>query len=453
MTKKNLDVAVLGAGITGLSTAYTLSQNNIDVTVYEKEAQVGGAIKTLNKDGWLVEEGPNTIMVRSEKIWELLDNLDLKENMEKAGKAAKKRFIVKDRRPIPLPMSPWEFITTDLFSAGAKFRVLKEPFANISTQFDESIASFITRRVGREPLDYAVNPFVSGIYAGDPQRLSIKHTFEPLWEMEQNHGSLLKGMIKRNRKKPSPKRALISFENGNQTLPKKMADSLSRDVKTGATISSVKFQENHWVIKGRTDEKRFSNKHNIVVSAFPAHKLSSIFDLPLFEELDEVPYAPLSVVALGFSGDQVEHPLDGFGMLIPEVENYQTLGVLFSSTLFANRAPNDHKLLTCFIGGARNPELATKSKEKLKEIVLDDIGELLGIKGEPVFSHHRYWKKTIPQYEVGYDRFLDVLDEIELEYPNLFVDGNFRGGVSVPDCISSGLKTAEKVQKVIKSAD
>lgn len=453
MTKKKLSAAVLGAGISGLSTAYALSRKNIDVTVYEKEVEVGGAIKTLNKEGWLIEEGPNTIMVKSEDIWQLLHELDLENKLIEAAGTAKKRFIVKDDRPIPLPMSIWNFLTTDLISTGAKFRLLKEPFVSVSTDSDESIASFIIRRLGNEPLDYAINPFVSGIYAGDPKKLSVKHTFGQLWEMEQSHKSLLKGILKRKRQTPSPKRALISFKKGNQTLPKKLATFLSGNVNTGTTIYSVKPQNNSWQVEGENAGNRFSNTHDIIVSTLPAHMLSSIFDLRGFEELDNLPYAPLSVVALGFSADQITHPLDGFGMLIPEVENYRTLGVLFSSTLLPNRAPRDHELLTCFIGGSRNPELASESKEKLQEIVFNEMSELLGITGPPVFSHHRYWSQAIPQYEVGYGRFLNVLDEIETKHSNLFIDGNFRGGVSVPDCILSGFKTAENVQDVIRSAD
>ncbi len=450
MTNKNPSIGILGAGISGLSTAYKLSQNNIDVTVYEKENQVGGAIKTHQENEWLVEEGPNTLMVKSKEVWNLLEELNLKKSSIEAGKTAKKRFIVKNNHPTPLPMSLGSFLTTNLFSSRAKFRLLQEPFVSQSNKDDESIADFITRRLGTEPLDYAVNPFVSGIYAGDPKRLSVKHTFESLWNLEQQHGSLFMGMFKRDRDSNSTKRALLSFEKGNQQLPIAIADALAKGVQTETEIQSVVKNSEKWIVKGQQNNNTFTGEHDIIISTLPAHSLSTLFDDSFFKPLDNLPYAPLSVVALGFSDEQIGHPLDGFGMLIPETENRKTLGVLFSSSLFPGRAPENHQLLTCFIGGARNPELARKSKQELQEIVLSEIKGLLNITGKPVFSHYRFWPKTIPQYEVGYDRFLSYINEAEEEHKGLFIEGNFRGGVSVPDCILSGFETAKKAQMFLK---
>lgn len=450
MTNKKQSVGILGAGISGLSAAYKLSQNNVAVTVYEKDDQVGGAIKTHNENGWLVEEGPNTLMIKHQQVWDFLEDLDLVNKSTKAGKTAKKRFIVKDGEPTPLPMSPGSFLTTNLFSARAKFQLLKEPFVSQSNKEDESIADFITRRLGKELLDYAVNPFVSGIYAGDPKKLSIKHTFEPLWDMEQQHGSLLKGMFKRDRNSNSPKRSLLSFEKGNQQLPIAIADNLNKAVQTATEIQSVYKSGKKWTVEGRQNNNTFIDEHDIILSTLPAHLLSSIFADVIFKPLNDLPYAPLCVVALGFSDDQIGHPLDGFGMLIPEVEKCKTLGVLFSSSLFPGRAPKNHQLLTCFIGGARHPELTEKSENELQSIVLDEISNLLNITGKPTFSHFRFWPKTIPQYEVGYDKILNQIAEIENQKNGLFIEGNFRGGVSVPDCILSGFETAKKVQTFLR---
>ncbi|MDZ7658211.1 protoporphyrinogen oxidase [Fodinibius sp.] len=443
MTNKNKSIGILGGGISGLSAAYKLSSENYAVTVYEKEKQVGGAIKTYHQDEWLVEEGPNTLMVKSKEVWELLEELNLTDSSIEAGKTAKKRFIVKNDRPIPLPMSLGSFLITNLFSARAKFRLLKEPFVSQSNNEDESIADFITRRLGREPLDYAVNPFVSGIYAGDPKTLSVKHTFASLWNMEQQYGSLLKGMFKSDRNNNS-KSSLLSFNKGNQQLPIAIANVLDKKVQTNTEIQSVVKNGDKWTVKGQQNNQPFKDEHDIIISTLPAHSLPAIFDDSIFKPLNNLPYAPLSVVALGFYDKQIEHPLNGFGMLIPEAEKRKTLGVLFSSSLFPGRAPENHQLLTCFIGGARNPELAGKQKQELQEIVLSEIRELLDITGEPVFSHHRFWPKTIPQYEVGYDKFLNQIAEIEKQEKGLFIEGNFRGGVSVPDCILSGFKTAKK---------
>ncbi len=450
MTNKKKSVGILGGGISGLSTAFQLASQDYSVTVYEKEEQVGGAIKTFRQNGWMVEQGPNTLMVKSNVVWDLIESLNLTNYIQEAGTTAKKRFIVKNNHPTPLPMSIGNLLTTDLLSLKGKLRLLKEPFVPPSNKDDESIAEFISHRLGQEPLDYAVNPFVSGIFAGDPKALSIKHTFESLWNMEQQHGSLFKGVLKKSRTNDSPKKALISFESGLQQLPLAIAESLNEAIQTDTVVESVQRSGDKWIVTTKKAEESILETHDIIVSTLPAHVLPTIFDDSDFDALSELPYAPLSVVALGFSLDQIQHPLDGFGMLIPEVEQYNTLGTLFSSSLFTGRAPEEHELLTSFIGGARNPELAAKSPQELQSIVFNEICDLLGISGDPVFYHHHYWPATIPQYEVGYDQYLSVIDQLEKKQSGLFIDGNFRHGVSVPNCITSGLATAQSIIKQIE---
>lgn len=446
MTNKKSAVGILGAGISGLSTAYALGQKGISVTVYEQGNKVGGAMQSIKDGEWLVEEGPNTLMVKSQVVWDLLEELGLDGEIVEANQVVKKRFVVKNGEPMALPMSIGQLLTTSLLSVGAKLQLLKEPFVRASARQNESIATFIERRLGKQILDYGINPFVSGIYAGDPKKLSVKHTFSQLREMEQEHGSLLKGFIKQGRPDSSSKRALISFKNGIQTLPKVLADALPGQVQCSTTITSVQQENEHWQVSGTSNGNNFTARHDCLISTIPAHALPSIFDSDLFNELAGLPYAPLCVLALGFESEQIQHSLDGFGMLIPEVENYNLLGCLFSSTLFGGRAPERHELLTCFIGGARNPGLALKSQEKLQQIAVKELDDLLGIDGNPTFAHHKQWQKAIPQYEVGYDYFLSLMKEIENELPGFYLGGNFRGGVSVPNCISSGFEIAQKVE-------
>lgn len=453
MTNKNPSIGILGAGISGLSTAYALSRKDIAATVYEKSAEAGGAIRSVEKNGWLVEEGPNTLMVKSSALWDLIEELGLGNEILGAGKSAQKRFVIKDKELVSLPMSAGDFLTTPLLSAGAKFRLLKEPFVAPSVHHDESIARFVKRRLGKEPLDYGVNPFVSGIYAGDPQSLSVKHTFSSLWDMEQQFGSLFKGLLKRNRKATKVKRALISFKKGNQQLAEAMAVALGKNLHTSTVVDTVKKEQGMWVVKGSRDGKLFEHKHHCLVSTLPAYAHADIFGHPLFEDLSDLPYVPMHVVALGFRKQQISHPLDGFGMLAPKVENLHFLGSLFSSTLFPGRAPKGHHLLTSFIGGARQPELANKSQQELQTLLLNELDQLIGIKGDPVFMHHKQWSKAIPQYEVGYDYFLSLMKEIEEEHHGLYLEGNFRGGVSVPDCISSGFETAQKATTFLKAVE
>ena len=445
MTNGKTSVALLGAGISGLSTAYALSKKGVNVTVYEQSSEAGGSIRTGQKDGWLIEHGPNTLMVRSKEIWNLLGELGLKSEILEANRNAKKRFIVRNGKPLPLPGSILGFLRTGLFSGSAKLRLFKEPFINPGNKEDESIADFVSRRLGKEILDYAINPFVAGIFAGDPQKLSLKHTFSMLYELEQEHGSLSKGMIKK-RKGSSGKKALISFKKGLQRLPQALHNELGESVCLNHRITALKFSESRWQLQFQNGK---SAEHDIVISCLPAHSLSEIMQgekpANTIGRLEKIPYAPMSVLHLGYKSEKIQHPLDGFGMLVPEVEDFEILGALFSSTLFEGRAPDNHSLLTVFMGGARNPELAHQSKDELVEKAQLELDQLLGVSGTPEFVNHTYWKHAIPQYEVGYESYLKTMQEAERKFNGFFLAGNIRNGVSVPDCIGNGLETAEKV--------
>lgn len=455
MTKKP-SVGILGGGITGLSVAYSLQKKDIEAVVYEKNHKAGGVIQSVKEEGWLFEKGPNTLQIRNQEMWDLLNDLQLGSEIRKAGGSARKRFIVKDGIPQPIPLSLPGFLKTPLFSPSAKLRLMREPFVPVSERSDESVARFISRRLGREPLDYAVDPFVSGVYAGDPDKLSVKHTFSALWEMEQTYGSLLKGAFRRPRNKNRTSRALVSFEGGMETLPLALKQHLGEKVRCGTEVQKLTRIPDGWKVKVSSPEGVTELEHKVIVSTLPAHSLNKILNQELQQEescgISGIPYAPLSVIALGFKREQVEHPLDGFGMLIPQAEGFRILGTLFSSTLFPNRTPENHVLLTSFIGGARYPELAHMSTQELMTIAVQELSHLLGIRGTPVFTKHVYWKRAIPQYETGYESYLDVMSQIETQQPGLLLAGSYRGGVSVPDCIMNGIETARRAEMFVSSS-
>jgi oxygen-dependent protoporphyrinogen oxidase len=342
-----------------------------------------------------------------------------------------------------------DFLRSDLLSWRAKLRLLGEPFISSPQKEEESIAQFIRRRLGKEPLDYAVNPFVSGVYAGDPERLSIRHTFSLLSDLEQEYGSITKGLLKRSKKKDVAERALISFDKGLQLLPETIAERLGDALHLHAEVQQISSEADGWDIKLQRGNDTFERRHHKLISALPLPQLAAIWDgqrsKQAFGALPNVEYASVSVLALGFRRKQVGHPLDGFGALIPEKEPFSLLGCLFSSSLFMGRAPEDHVLLTCFIGGSRHPGLAAHSTESLMAEVLPQLRHLLGIDGQPVFHHHRYWPQGIPQYNVGYDHYLQLMSQIEAKNSSFFLAGNYRGGVSVPDCMVNGFEAAAKV--------
>src|SRR6056297_448619 len=438
--------AVVGAGITGLSAAWQASQLGADVDLFDSKKRSGGVINTENEDGWRYELGPNTLLLKDPEIEALIDNLGLKFSMEIANSESSKRFIVKDGELQALPQSLKGFLKTPLFSYKAKARLLREPFVR-PTGTDASIADFFENRFGKEILDYAVNPFIAGIHAGKPEDLSVKYAFPALHDLEQTSGSVILGGIRNMFKKTGQKkikRRLISFKTGLHELPVKMSSELS-NIYPEHTLQRTEKLDDGWYIY--TNQGQYGPYKDVVIT-IPLHKWDENM-LPVpnagLKKIRHVAYPPLSMMVLGYKKEDIGHPLDGFGFLVPEVENRNILGALFTSTLFKNRAPEGHHLLTVFAGGARQPDIARMDSEKLLKLVEDDLKDLIGLKGNPVFKDHIYWPNSIPQYDKGYGEIYSILEQIERDNPGLHLAGNFRDGISVPDCIKSGLKLGRKL--------
>lgn len=462
MARSDQTVAVIGAGITGLTTAYKLVQAGFDVIVFEASGHPGGQIRTVREEGYLVESGPHTLLGR-DKLPDLVDELGLSGQLIEANEQANKRFIVRYGKPHAVPMGPVSFLKTNILSPLAKLRLFAEPFIGAGDKDDESLADFVTRRLGREPLEFAVGPMVAGTFAGEPGKLSVKHAFPKLYELESEHGSLVRGMLTRvfkgrkdpqgEQKKQRPK--LISFDGGSQVLTAALADQLDDRIEFDSQVYGLELKSNdRWLIRFRQSDKRRQKTVDAVVSTMPAHALAEVElegDETGFAPLGDIYYAPVSIVALGFRRQDVRHPLDGFGMLIPKEERRSILGTLFMSSLFEGRAPEDNVLLTSFVGGARDPKMALEAGDVLIERTLADLDDLLGLDGEPVFTEHIAWKKAIPQYEVGYGRFHDIMDGLEERNPGLFLAGSYRDGIAVPDLVTAGYENAERISQFVVS--
>jgi oxygen-dependent protoporphyrinogen oxidase len=455
-------VAIVGAGITGLTAAFRLQQQGLPVTVYEATARVGGVIESVQQDGYLAEFGPNTVLETSPKIAALVRDLGLASRRLYSDPGASNRYIVRGGRPVRLPGSPVAFLATRLFSAGAKLRLLREPFVPPAPpDAEESLAEFVLRRLGPEFLDYAINPFVAGVYAGDPARLSVRQAFPKLHALEQRYGSLIKGQIlgarERKRraevsKQDAPK---FSFVNGLQELILALQRALAGQLRLQACVRSLRPGPAGWVVTAAAEGRTTTEPHTAVLLAAPAHRLAAI-DLPIpgplsLRVLGEIRYPPVTSVVLGFRREDVAHPLDGFGMLIPQVERFHLLGTLFSSSLFPNRAPAGHVTLTSYVGGTRAPELASLPADRLVEITRQDLRAILGVTGPPTFQHHVFYPQAIPQYEVGYGRFRDLMTRLENQAPGLFFAGHYRDGIALGDSILSGCDAAERIGKHVGS--
>jgi len=451
-----MKIAILGGGISGLVTAYLLKKDRHDPVIIETSVRPGGAIRSSVDDDWLIEHGPNSLLETSPKITQLVNEVGLSSKKIYGNDAASNRYIVKNGKPVSLPTSPGAFLKTPLFSLSGKLGLLKEPFISSTSDEYESLASFVIRRLGPEFLDYAINPFVAGVYAGDPKKLSVKYAFKKLYELEENYGSLIKGQIKgaRERKKRGTvaknTAKMFSFENGLESLIRSLAKSLNHELQLQCSSLSVNKREREgFDVSYKKGGEDIHFKADRVVFSLPSHRYHSVatdlFDDHFYNTLEDIYYPPVSVLALGFRREQIQHPLDGFGMLIPEVERKSILGTLFSNSIFKGRAPEGHALLTNFIGGARQPEIAGKDTGELTDIAMKDLRELLGITGKPVISKHIHWPKAIPQYNVGYGKVYDAIYRMEKRSPGLHIHGNFRDGISLSDCIGTSFELAEKI--------
>jgi oxygen-dependent protoporphyrinogen oxidase len=449
-------VAIIGAGITGLTAGFYLQRQGIPVVIYESSNRAGGVIRSIRDKGYLAEFGPNTILESSPKVTALVRDAGLDERKLPSHPKAEARYLVRYHRPIRMPGSPLGFLTTDLFSAKAKVAVLREPFIpRRMNQYEESVAEFVIRRLGKEFLDHAIDALVAGVYAGDPSKLSVSQALPKLAQLEEKYGSLIKGQIlgareRRKRAEIAKDRApKFSFDEGLQTLTDALSQNLGDSLRVDSTVLKVSQTLDGWSVKVREPGGENSYEHSAVLYAGTAFGLAELKletdaapDLKIFSNIR---YAPVASVVLGFKREDVAHPCQGFGMLIPKVEGFKILGTIFSSSLFPNRAPAGHVLLTCYIGGERYPELAGSSHQELVNMALEDMRVLLGVRGKPEFEHTFFYPRAIPQYNVGYGQYRRLMNEIETGNRGFFLAGHYRDGVSLSDSIVCGCTAAERL--------
>ncbi|HPR64932.1 MAG TPA: protoporphyrinogen oxidase [Thermoanaerobaculia bacterium] len=428
-----LSSLIVGAGISGLTLGCLLHEANQKVTVLERSERPGGSIETLKEDGYLLELGPNTVLNNNVAIDELIRKVGLEEEKLIAGQTSRKRFIFRNDRLVPLPGGPIGFLTTPVFSWKAKFRLLAEPFIGRAER-EETIAEFVTRRLGPEFLTWAVGPFVSGVYAGDASRLSVRWATRKIYALEEKYGGLIRGALAK-RKGPQPAGGLLSFREGLGALPNALGNYLGSNLHHGCAVQSI-----------HTDGKGFSiisdngstYQADRVIITGDAKDAARILDpLGETEPLSSMPYAGVIVVGMGFSRDAVKHPLDGFGFLVPPFYNKPILGCLFPSTLFPGRAPEDRVLLTAFLGGSMHMDVLDWEDDRVMATTMDFLRPLLGITGDPSFVRMKHWPRAIPQYTIGHGERVRWAEEMRKTHPGLEFAGNLLSGVSVADCIGN----------------
>lgn len=435
-----LDAIILGAGPAGLAVASALAARGGAVRVLEPSDRAGGAVRTAREDGWTAELGPHTLQLDEAGDAAILEALGLGPSMRDADLAAARRFIAWGGELHALTGSPLSLLRSGLLSLGGKLRLLAEPLVPRGGEPGESLLGFAQRRLGEQAAERLVDPMVNGIFAGDPGRLVAEHAMPSLVELERTHGSILLGLARRK----GPPRRIVGFVGGMARLTEAMVSALPPDsLRLGAETTRIARGPAGWDVAWREADgaERGARCRHLIVTAPPWAWASLPFDHPparLLAEAERVAAPPVTLVVRGYDRGQVEHPLDGFGLLAPRREGRRVLGVLFPSSVFPSCAPAGKVMLACFLGGSRSPELGLLDDAALASTVDRELGELLGARGAPERQWVARWPRSIPQYHSGHAALLAALGETEAAEPGLVFAGCFRGGVSLMSTVRRG---------------
>jgi oxygen-dependent protoporphyrinogen oxidase len=454
----NPQVVVIGGGISGLACAYRLWQLGVPVTLLEADERAGGLIDTVEQEGFLFETGPQSFQ-GTDSALDLVRELGLESDLCQADPRAP-RYVVRHGRLEKLPMSPQAVLRSSLLGVGSRWRVASEALRRTKPPTEEeSVAQFVRRKFGHEILEYLVSPFVSGVYAGDPEKLSLRAAFPSLDEWERAYGSVLRGAMKSRPAKgagtgPPP---LCSFHHGMAMLTRTMAAKLGESARLGACVEAVTRNDRdgsaRYQIRFTQNGRAETIEAKAVVIATPAYAAShlvSALSAPLARSLSGIAYAGMAVVGAGYYAKQVGTVMDGFGVLIPRSEKYRTLGIVWTSSLFPDRGGEGRTTLTSFVGGATDPEIVERRDEEILAIVQDESARLLAITGQPIVS--QVWKhpKALPQYNLGHGHTVDAVRECERAIPGLYFVGNYLEGPSIGKCVDGGSQAAEAARAYLR---
>ncbi|MFZ0787289.1 MAG: protoporphyrinogen oxidase [Candidatus Acidiferrales bacterium] len=455
MSHSTNSVVVIGGGVSGLACAYRLKKLGLSVTLVEASPRVGGLVETVEKDGFLFESGPQSFQ-GTETLLSLIHDLGIDGELCKADPGAP-RYILRQGRLRKVPMSPQAMLATSLLSPGTRWKIVSEPFRRTRPPSEEeSVADFVRRKFGHEILEYLVSPFVSGVYAGDPEKLSLRAAFPTIEEWEREYGSVLRGQMKSRssattaHKGPPP---LCSFRRGMNALMQAMGASLGESALPGACASGMSRSGNLGdaryeirVVRGGREETIVARAVVLATPAYVASHLVGSVAPPLASILSGIAYASLAVVGAGYYKRQASAALDGFGVLIPRSEKHRTLGIVWNSSLFAGRAPQGQMVLTSFVGGATDPEMAAKTDQEILTIVQDEHAKILGITGSPVSAAVWKHEKALPQYNLGHGHAVEAIRDAERTVPGLYFAGNYLEGPSIGKCVEEAFQTADAIR-------
>jgi len=480
-------VVIIGGGITGLAAAHRVlersceSGGQVQLTLLEAGSRVGGIFQTQERDGFLLEHGPDSFISEKPAALELARRLDLEPHLIETNENYRRSFVVKHGRLLPVPegfhlMAPsrlWPFVKSNIFSWRGKARmsldlVLPRRLRNgsVGDADDETLAHFVRRRLGQEALERMAQPMVGGIYTADPEQLSLRATMPRFLEMEREHRSLIRALRKQNSRQDSGVgqgtsgarySLFLSFDRGMQLLTDKLAQRISNftseisaqtSISVNAPVESLALEPEEgetprWKVRTSRGETLIADAVCLALPAYRSARLLRDVDAQLASELDGIPYASSATINFAYKRENIPHPLDGFGFVVPFIEKRAIMACTFSSVKFPGRAPQGHALLRAFVGGALQPQLLNLSRDDLLATVRADLRELLGIEQAPLFAEVSKWERSMPQYHVGHLERVMRVEQRLASLPTLALAGNAYRGLGVPDCISSGEAAAD----------
>ncbi len=479
MTQVHKRAIVIGGGITGLSAAYRLKRESeirdmpLEVILLEASDKVGGVIRTEHRDGFIIEHGPDAFI--STKLWgkALCEELGITDKLIDTNPKVRRSFVVRNGKLLPVPegfymIAPGSFmpfLKSPIFSLMGKLRIACDIFISRKTDDDddESVADFVRRRLGNEAFERMAQPMIGGIYTSDAENLSLKATFPRFLEMEREHGSIIKALLaqKRNAKQTSqdtsgPRYSLfLSFAAGMQTLIDALAENLIGCIRFHSCVTSIqqKEQREGWHVCLQDDEVLDTDMLCIALPAPQTCKILHAVSPTLAEKLNAIPYTSSATVNLAFRREDIAHPLNGMGFVVPITERLNLIGCSFSSMKFENRAPEEYVLLRAFVGRAANVIEERPVEKKIVATVLKEVTELLGITAKPIFSILSQHSQAMAQYQVGHQTLVSEIEEHAEGLTNFALAGNAYHGIGIPDCVHSGERAAFKLLDIYNSME
>ena len=438
---EHIDTIIIGAGISGLSSAYFLSKTNKSFLVLESDKEIGGTIKSRKIKNFVCEIGPNTVLMNNESIKKIIDQTDLNNNIIYPDeKKNKNRYVLVNNILTKIPTTISEFLFSKILTFKSKIFLLLEAFVPKHNK-NVTVLSFIKRRFGNEIHDNIIEPFLTGIYAGDTSKMSAKHCLKLFWSLEQDYGSIILGLFKKKFDKPRS----FNFSNGLGELIESLSLNFKNKIRLNTSVIDISKKGDFYKVK-TNNNKQYTCKN--VISTVPAFTLSNfIFDKKLSLELNKIQYSPIDVFHFGLKKKNIKNKIDGFGVLTKKNNKKNFLGILFNSSIFKELAPEGFELFTVLVGGERNSNLCELDPKLLEDIILKELNQLINHSGPVYMSNHYRWKKGIPQYNLDYDLIEDKVKSFLDQNSNFYINSNFFQGISVSDCISKSENIALRINQ------